>query len=114
MVGVEAGAEALDEGEVDAEDVGDVRVGLGERDQHLEELAQGGAATTVLGGDADRAESRLADEVDRGERGLERALRSAAPSATCSSSRARAGVPGRGCSRSAVVAIVRDGISGVS
>ena len=106
MVGVEAAAEALDEGEVDAEDVGDVRVGLGERDQHLEELAQGGAGATVLDRQPDRAEAGLADEVDRGERGLALALTVGGAVGDLLEQTARAGVPGRGCSRSAVVAIV--------
>lgn len=47
------------------EDVGDMRIGLGEIDQGREELA-GAAAPTALGGrHTERAEPRSADQLDR-------------------------------------------------
>jgi hypothetical protein len=68
-LGVGLVQQALDEGEVDAQDVGDVGVRLGERHQHLEELAQRRPAAALGDGHADRPEPGVLDQPDLGERG---------------------------------------------
>ncbi|MCY1233393.1 hypothetical protein D9M72_459330 [compost metagenome] len=60
-MGVEA---VFDEGEVTAQGLRDVRVGLGQLDQQLDQLGQRGSGATVLPGYTHGAETGLLEPAD--------------------------------------------------